>query len=182
MWPETVQGAKDLIDDMTARAAKFGRTLKYRFPQPCHRPRNRSRSPRLCRPAAVEARRAARRGDPQQIARRANLRRRAAGGTARGRGGATTAISRTIYGPASAAPVPAAARQSSATPTRCSPSCEAYQAVGIEAFILSGYPHINECDMFARYVLPTAGAWAAGDLVQGDSSPSTCDGEVAGKA
>jgi alkanesulfonate monooxygenase len=31
---------------------------------------------------------------------------------------------------------------------------EAYRAVGIEAFILSGYPHINECDMFARYVLP----------------------------
>ena len=30
----------------------------------------------------------------------------------------------------------------------------AYQAEGIEAFILSGYPHINECDMFARYVLP----------------------------
>ena len=30
----------------------------------------------------------------------------------------------------------------------------AYRAVGIEAFILSGYPHINECDMFARYVLP----------------------------
>ena len=29
-----------------------------------------------------------------------------------------------------------------------------YRAVGIEAFILSGYPHINECDMFARYVLP----------------------------
>ena len=28
------------------------------------------------------------------------------------------------------------------------------QAEGIEAFILSGYPHINECDMFARYVLP----------------------------
>ena len=31
MWPETVQGAKDLVEDMTARAAKFGRTLKYGF-------------------------------------------------------------------------------------------------------------------------------------------------------
>ena len=30
----------------------------------------------------------------------------------------------------------------------------AYQAEGIEAFILSGYPHVNEADMFARYVLP----------------------------
>jgi alkanesulfonate monooxygenase len=30
----------------------------------------------------------------------------------------------------------------------------AYQALGIDAFILSGYPHMSECDMFARYVLP----------------------------
>jgi alkanesulfonate monooxygenase len=30
----------------------------------------------------------------------------------------------------------------------------AYQALGIDAFILSGYPHMTECDMFARYVLP----------------------------
>lgn len=29
-----------------------------------------------------------------------------------------------------------------------------YQALGIEAFILSGYPHKDECDLFARYVLP----------------------------
>ena len=28
------------------------------------------------------------------------------------------------------------------------------QAAGIEAFILSGYPHLAECDLFARYVLP----------------------------
>jgi len=31
---------------------------------------------------------------------------------------------------------------------------EAYRALGIEAFILSGYPHLAECDLFARYVLP----------------------------
>jgi alkanesulfonate monooxygenase len=30
----------------------------------------------------------------------------------------------------------------------------AYRAMGIEAFILSGYPHARECDLFARYVLP----------------------------
>ncbi|MCA9512652.1 MAG: LLM class flavin-dependent oxidoreductase, partial [Myxococcales bacterium] len=30
----------------------------------------------------------------------------------------------------------------------------AYQEMGIEAFILSGYPHMAECDLFARYVLP----------------------------
>jgi len=31
---------------------------------------------------------------------------------------------------------------------------KAYQAVGMEAFILSGYPHAAECDLFARHVLP----------------------------
>ena len=31
---------------------------------------------------------------------------------------------------------------------------EAYQALGIEAFILSGYPHAAEADLFARHVLP----------------------------
>lgn len=30
----------------------------------------------------------------------------------------------------------------------------AYRALGIDAFILSGYPHAEECDLFARYVLP----------------------------
>ena len=30
----------------------------------------------------------------------------------------------------------------------------AYADLGIDAFILSGYPHREECDLFARYVLP----------------------------
>jgi alkanesulfonate monooxygenase len=25
---------------------------------------------------------------------------------------------------------------------------------GVSAFILSGYPHLKECDLFAKYVLP----------------------------
>jgi alkanesulfonate monooxygenase len=29
-----------------------------------------------------------------------------------------------------------------------------YQDLGIEAFILSGYPHAAEADLFARHVLP----------------------------
>jgi alkanesulfonate monooxygenase len=31
---------------------------------------------------------------------------------------------------------------------------EAYRALGFDAFILSGYPHLEECDLFARRVLP----------------------------
>jgi alkanesulfonate monooxygenase len=30
---------------------------------------------------------------------------------------------------------------------------DAYRAVGIDAFILSGYPHLEECERFARLVL-----------------------------
>ncbi len=29
-----------------------------------------------------------------------------------------------------------------------------YEAMGIRAFILSGYPHLDECQLFAKYVLP----------------------------
>jgi alkanesulfonate monooxygenase len=29
-----------------------------------------------------------------------------------------------------------------------------YMDMGIRAFVLSGYPHLDECDLFARYVLP----------------------------
>ncbi|SEQ90636.1 LLM class flavin-dependent oxidoreductase [Neolewinella agarilytica] len=29
-----------------------------------------------------------------------------------------------------------------------------YHAMGIRSFILSGYPHLEECELFARYVLP----------------------------
>lgn len=29
-----------------------------------------------------------------------------------------------------------------------------YMEMGIRAFILSGYPHLEECDLFAKYVLP----------------------------
>ena len=29
-----------------------------------------------------------------------------------------------------------------------------YMDMGIKAFIFSGYPHLNECEMFGKYVLP----------------------------
>ena len=31
---------------------------------------------------------------------------------------------------------------------------ERYMDLGIRAFILSGYPHLDECDLFAQHVLP----------------------------
>ncbi|MFZ4767515.1 MAG: LLM class flavin-dependent oxidoreductase [Roseimicrobium sp.] len=31
---------------------------------------------------------------------------------------------------------------------------QAYMDLGLRAFVLSGYPHLEECDLFAKYVLP----------------------------
>jgi alkanesulfonate monooxygenase len=39
-------------------------------------------------------------------------------------------------------------------PDQVAAKLRAYQGAGIGAFILSGYTHISECDLFARHVLP----------------------------
>ena len=38
-------------------------------------------------------------------------------------------------------------------PDQIRTALDAYRAVGVDAFILSGYPHLPECDRFARLVL-----------------------------
>ena len=153
MWPETVQGAKDLVEDMTARAAKFGRTLKYGF-----------RAHVIVRETEAEARAYADRLlsklDAQQgeairnksldtqtfgVAHQAELRAQSEANDGYLEDNLWTGIGRARSG-CGAAIV--------GDPDQVLAKIEAYRAVGIEAFILSGYPHINECDMFARYVLP----------------------------
>ena len=39
-------------------------------------------------------------------------------------------------------------------PDQVAAKLRAYAALGIDAFILSGYPHVDECDLVAKYVLP----------------------------
>ena len=153
MWPETVQSAKELVDDMTARAAKFGRTLKYGF-----------RAHVIVRETEAEARSYADRllskldadtGDAIRnksldaktfgVARQAELREASAGNDGYIEDNLWTGIGRARSG-CGAAIV--------GDPDQVLAKINAYRAVGIEAFILSGYPHITECDMFARYVLP----------------------------
>ena len=153
MWPETVQGAKELVEDMTARAAKFGRSLKYGF-----------RAHVIVRETEAEARAYADRllskldvdaGDAIRnksldaktfgVAHQAELREQAAANDGYLEDNLWTGIGRARSG-CGAAIV--------GDPDQVLAKINAYRAVGIEAFILSGYPHINECDMFARYVLP----------------------------
>ena len=153
MWPETISGARDIIADMTARAAKHGRTLKYGF-----------RSHVIVRETEAEARDYATRllskldaetGDAIRaksldsasagVARQAELREASAGNEGYIEDNLWTGIGRARSG-CGAAIV--------GDPDQVLAKLKAYQAEGIEAFILSGYPHSNECDMFARYVLP----------------------------
>ena len=153
MWPEAVQSAKELVEDMTTRAAKFGRTLKYGF-----------RAHVIVRETEAEARAYANRllskldadtGDAIRnksldaktfgVARQAELREASAGNDGYIEDNLWTGIGRARSG-CGAAIV--------GDPDQVLAKINAYRAVGIEAFILSGYPHITECDMFARYVLP----------------------------
>ena len=153
MWPETLSGAKELIGDMTAQAAGFGRTLKYGF-----------RAHVIVRETEAEARAYADRLlsklDAEQgeairqksldtatfgVARQTELREASAANDGYIEDNLWTGIGRARSG-CGAAIV--------GDPDQVLAKLRAYQALGIEAFILSGYPHINECDMFARYVLP----------------------------
>jgi alkanesulfonate monooxygenase len=153
MWPETLAGARDVIADMNARAARRGRTLKYGF-----------RSHVIVRETEAEARDYATRllsklddtkgaeiraksldSQSAGVARQAELREASAGNEGYIEDNLWTGIGRARSG-CGAAIV--------GNPDQVLAKLRAYQAEGIEAFILSGYPHLNECDLFARYVLP----------------------------
>ena len=66
----------------------------------------------------------------------------------------TTATPRPISGPALVGPVPVPGAAIVGDPDQVVAKLKAYQEVGVEAFILSGYTHIAECDLVAEHVLP----------------------------
>ena len=152
MWPDKMEAVKEIIADMTARAARRGRKLKFGY-----------RVHVVVRETEAEARAAADRllsrlddetgaairaksldSTSAGVRRQAELRATAADdgyaednlwtGIGRARSGCGAAIV--------------------GDPDQVLKKLQAYQALGIEAFILSGYPHQAECDLFAQYVLP----------------------------
>ncbi|MEW5686087.1 MAG: LLM class flavin-dependent oxidoreductase [Pseudomonadota bacterium] len=152
MWPDRKEVVAEIIADMTARAAKHGRTLKFGY-----------RAHVVVRDTEAEARAAADRLlsklDAEQgaairaksldsasvgVAAQAALRESAADdgyaepnlwtGVGRARSGCGAAIV--------------------GDPDQVLAKLNDYRAMGIEAFILSGYPHAAEADLFARHVLP----------------------------
>jgi len=152
MWPDTMPAVREIIADMTARAARHGRTLKFGY-----------RAHVIVRDTEAEARAYASRllskldddtGDAIRaksldstsvgVLRQAELR-AAAGDEGYVEDNLWTGIGRARSG-CGAAIV--------GDPDQVLAKLRGYQAEGIEAFILSGYPHAAEADLFARHVLP----------------------------
>ena len=152
MWPDTMPNVREIIADMTARAARFGRKLKFGY-----------RAHVIVRDTEEEARAYADRllsklddevgrtireksldAKTAGVQRQAELR-NAAGGDGFVEDNLWTGIGRARSG-CGAAIV--------GNPDQVLAKLRAYQAEGIEAFILSGYPHTAEADLFSRHVLP----------------------------
>ena len=152
MWPDTLHGVADTLDDLRRRAAGHGRALRFGY-----------RAHVIVRETEAQARAAARRLvsklDPEVgerirarsldsgsagVAAQVALRDRADDegyaepnlwtGIGRARSGAGAAIV--------------------GDPDQVLAKLHAYRELGIESFILSGYPHRTEADLFARHVLP----------------------------
>lgn len=151
MWPETEASAAELIADMTERAATYGRTLRFGF-----------RAHVIVRDTETEARRYAhdllsQLDDDTGAAIRARSLDSTSAGVQRqnelrsssdddgfvedclwtGIGRARSGCGAAIVG----------------DPDQVTAKIDRYRALGIDAFILSGYPHRDECAHFAQRVL-----------------------------
>lgn len=152
MWPDTLPAVTEIVTDMTARAAKYGRKLKFGY-----------RVHVVVRETETEARDAASRllsklddaeGDAIRnrsldsssygVRRQAELR-EGAGHDGYAEDNLWTGIGRARSG-CGAAIV--------GDPDQVLAKLNKYRELGMEAFILSGYPHAAEADLFARHVLP----------------------------
>jgi len=152
MWPDRMEAVKDTIADMRARAAKYGRTLRFGY-----------RVHVIVRETEVEARGAAdrllsrldaaegaairaRSLDSQSVGVQAQAAlRETASDDGYAEDNLWTGIGRARSG-CGAAIV--------GDPDQVLAKLQAYREAGIDAFILSGYPHAREADLFARHVLP----------------------------
>ncbi|WP_193378589.1 LLM class flavin-dependent oxidoreductase [Sphingomonas sp. Mn802worker] len=152
MWPDTKEKVAEIIADMTKRGADYGRTLKFGY-----------RAHVIVRDTESEARAYADRLlSKLDAAEGAQIRAKSLDATSMGvaaqaalREGASddgyaeenlwTGVGRARSG-CGAAIV--------GDPDQVLAKLQMYRDMGIDAFILSGYPHAAEADLFARHVLP----------------------------
>jgi alkanesulfonate monooxygenase len=152
MWPDTMPEVEAIVTDVRARAARHGRQLRFGY-----------RVHVIVRDTEAAARAAARRlasrldvqagerilSESQHPTSNGQLRQREMRDVADDEGfvedNLWTGIGRARSG-AGAAIV--------GDPDQVLAKLRGYAALGMEAFILSGYPHAAECDLFGRHVLP----------------------------
>ena len=152
MWPDKMAAVAEIIGDLTARAARRGRKLKfgYRVHVVVRETEGAARAAadrllsRLDAPTGEAIRAKSLDSTSAGVRRQAELR-AAASDDGYAEENLWTGIGRARSG-CGAAIV--------GDPDQVLAKLQAYQALGIEAFILSGYPHQAECDLFARHVLP----------------------------
>lgn len=152
MWPDRMDAVREIVADLGARAARLGRRLRFGY-----------RVHVVVRETEALARAAA--------ARLLSRLDEAAGGAIRAR-----SLDAGSFGVGKQAELRASAGDDGyveenlwtgigrarsgcgaaivGDPDQVLAKLRAYEALGIEAFILSGYPHAAEADLFARHVLP----------------------------
>lgn len=152
MWPDTESEVRSTVADLTARAARHGRTLRfgYRVHVVVRESEDEARAAARHLLAAIDdaegARIRARSLDSEStgVRRQAELRDGSDDdgfiepnlwtGIGRARSGCGAAIV--------------------GDPEQVADKIRRYEGLGISSFILSGYPHRDECDRFASLVLP----------------------------
>ena len=152
MWPDVLPVVADIIADLRQRAGERGRTLRfgYRVHVVVRETEDEARAAaaqlvsRLDAPTGDAIRNRSLDATSAGVNRQGELREAADSdgyvednlwtGVGRARSGCGAAIV--------------------GDPDQVLAKLRAYGELGIEAFILSGYPHRDECELFARYVLP----------------------------
>jgi alkanesulfonate monooxygenase len=152
MWPDKKENVAEIISDMKARAEKHGRTLRFGY-----------RAHVIVRDTESEARTAADRLISKlDAATGAAIRAKSLDATSVGvRAQAELRESASDDGYAEENLWTGVGRARSGCgaaivgdPDQVLAKLQSYRAMGIDAFILSGYPHAAEADLFARHVLP----------------------------
>jgi alkanesulfonate monooxygenase len=146
MWPDTTERMSEVMREMNDRAAAFGRSLRYIVRE--SEAEARAAASRLLSRLDVETGAAIRAKSLDSasagVARQSELRdaadedgyveRHLWAGVGRARSGAGIAIV--------------------GDPDQVAGKLRELRDAGIDTFILSGYPHLAECDLVARHVLP----------------------------
>ncbi len=152
MWPDTLPAVETLLEDMRARAARYNRSLKFGY-----------RVHVVVRETEGEAVDAANEllkyldAQEGEAIRQRSLDSKSAGvnrqGELRESSGSDGFVEENLWTGIGRARSGCGAALVG-DPDQILAKLKAYEALGIEAVILSGYPHARECDLFARYVLP----------------------------